>query len=94
MTQQISQQIYELNLVNSKDKQWEVGYFLKQWNGLSENACNETDPKLQRWVRENIILARECRKQLLKRFGICFIGRHNMFHEDGTQYFLNEVNEN
>ena len=91
---QMKQQIYELNLVNSKNKQWEIGYFLNQMQGLAENACDETNPKLQRWVRENIILARECRKQLLKRFGICLIGRSNMFHEDGTQYFLKEVTEN
>lgn len=75
----------KLEYVSSKDENWTISYLQSQSKGLSEIACEETDPKLAKWKAETISLARQCRKELYKRFNKIMWGSW-ILNQDGTLY--------
>lgn len=72
--------LHQIRSINSRDEEWEKGHFYMQWNGLNDLVAETIieNQKDEWFVYECICLAREMRKELLRRYDYITFGRYNI----------------
>lgn len=88
MSAQLEYALDQMRFVSSKDKAWEIAYFVSQSCGLAELVCaKDSIPTNSRQVQlrnDEIVLARAMRAELLKRYGLVTLCGDLVFRQDGT----------